>query len=113
MHAIARLVFNKEIPNIQASWVKLGPDGLSACLKAGVNDVGGSLMNETITRSAGATHGQEMLPETLEGLIRKAGRDPVQRTTLYGELSENHKKAKVGVLPLKANVNSLLRGATG
>ncbi len=113
MHAIARLVFNKEIPNIQASWVKLGPDGLSACLKAGVNDVGGSLMNETITRSAGATHGQEMLPETLEDLIQKAGRDPVQRTTLYGELSDNQKKVKVGALPLEATINVPLGRATG
>jgi FO synthase len=113
MHAITRLVFNKEIPNIQASWVKLGPDGLLACLQAGVNDVGGSLMNETITRSAGAAHGQEMLPETIEDLIRKAGRDPVQRTTLYGEPSDKEKAAKFGAPALKANVNAPLKRAPG
>ncbi|MDX1514635.1 MAG: 5-amino-6-(D-ribitylamino)uracil--L-tyrosine 4-hydroxyphenyl transferase CofH, partial [Gammaproteobacteria bacterium] len=66
MHAVARLVFHEHIPNIQASWVKLGPIGLKRCLAAGANDVGGSLMNETITRSAGAAHGQEMPPERLE-----------------------------------------------
>jgi FO synthase len=83
MHATARLVFHEALPNIQASWVKLGPDGVTACLNAGVNDLGGTLMNETITRSAGAAHGQEMPPDALEDLITKAGRYPRQRTTLY------------------------------
>src|SRR5690606_13584679 len=63
MHAIARLVFHGLIHNIQASWVKLGPDGVAACLAAGVNDLGGTLMNESITRAAGARHGQEFGPE--------------------------------------------------
>ena len=69
MHAVARLVFHHHLPNIQVSWVKMGPAGLQRCLGAGANDVGGSLMNETITRSAGAAHGQEMPPERLETLI--------------------------------------------
>ena len=74
MHSIASLALNPHIPNIQASWVKLGPDGIAACLSAGVNDIGGTLMNETITRSAGAEHGQEMTPLAMESLLYKAGR---------------------------------------
>ena len=54
MHAVARLVLHPLIPNIQTSWVKMGPDGAAACLKAGANDLGGTLMNESITRAAGA-----------------------------------------------------------
>ncbi len=83
MHAVARLVLHPQIRNIQTSWVKMGPAGIAACLRAGANDLGGTLMNETITRSAGAQHGQEMPPERLEQLIRALGRTPVQRTTLY------------------------------
>jgi len=83
MHAVARLVLHPLIPNIQASWVKLGHDGVAACLDAGVNDLGGTLMNESITRAAGATHGQEMLPQQMEAIIRDRGRMPWQRTTLY------------------------------
>ena len=75
MHAVARLALHPHIANIQASWVKLGPEGVAACLKAGVNDLGGTLMNETITRSAGAVHGQEMSPAALEAMIVAAGRD--------------------------------------
>lgn len=83
MHSVARLVLDPVITNIQASWVKLGPDGAAACLAAGANDVGGTLMNESITRAAGAAHGQEMTPIALERMIRKAGRRPRQRTTFY------------------------------
>ena len=54
MHAVARLALHPLIPNIQISWVKMGPDGAAACLKAGANDLGGTLMNESITRAAGA-----------------------------------------------------------
>lgn len=85
MHAVARLVLNPHIPSIQASWVKMGLDGVKACLAAGANDVGGTLMNETISRSAGASHGQEMSPETFEALAGEMGRPAVQRTTLYGK----------------------------
>jgi FO synthase len=84
MHAIGRLVLHPLVSNIQASWVKLGADGVAACLAAGVNDLGGTLMNESITRAAGASHGQEFSPEYLESLIDAAGRVHRQRTTLYG-----------------------------
>ena len=83
MHAVARLALHPHIINIQASWVKMGPDGVEACLQAGANDLGGTLMNESITRAAGASHGQEMAPERMEALIRRVGRVPVQRTTVY------------------------------
>jgi FO synthase len=84
MHAVARLAFDPVIPNIQASWVKMGPDGAGLCLAAGANDMGGVLMNESITRAAGAAHGQELCADDLERLIIAAGRRPEQRTTLYG-----------------------------
>ena len=109
MHAVSRLVFHAHIPNIQASWVKLGPVGLAHCLKAGVNDVGGTLMNETITRSAGAIHGQEMPPEILESLIRDAGRVPKQRTTLYGTPPEERRAAAIDRPALKPSINTLAR----
>ena len=84
MHAVARLALHPAITNIQASWVKLGPEGVAAALRAGVNDLGGTLMNESISRAAGSEHGQEMPPEAMEALIRANGRVPRQRTTLYG-----------------------------
>lgn len=84
MHAVARLAFGRLIPNIQASWVKLGRKGAAACLAAGVNDLGGTLMDETISRSAGASHGSEVTPVEMEDIIRAASRTPRQRTTLYG-----------------------------
>lgn len=84
MHAVSRIVFHGLIENIQTSWVKMGIEGAQVCLNAGANDVGGTLMNENITRSAGAAHGQEMTPAALELLIRSIGRAPRQRTTLYG-----------------------------
>ncbi|UZW57803.1 5-amino-6-(D-ribitylamino)uracil--L-tyrosine 4-hydroxyphenyl transferase CofH [Sphingobium sp. JS3065] len=83
MHAVARLALNPLITNIQASWVKIGPAGVGALLNAGVNDLGGTLMNESISRAAGTGHGQEMPPEAMEQLIRAHGRIPIQRTTLY------------------------------
>ena len=70
MHAVARLALHPHIPNIQASWVKMGPEGVIACLKAGANDLGGTLMNESISRAAGASHGQEMTPDRMHELIR-------------------------------------------
>ncbi|MEE2996226.1 MAG: 5-amino-6-(D-ribitylamino)uracil--L-tyrosine 4-hydroxyphenyl transferase CofH [Pseudomonadota bacterium] len=93
MHAVARLVLNPFIPNIQASWVKLGPAGAMACLKAGANDLGGTLMNETISRAAGAAHGQEFAPEEMELLIADFGRVPKQRSTLYQDVSRKRIKA--------------------
>ena len=61
----------------------MGPEGVKHCLNAGVNDLGGTLMNESITRAAGTVHGQEMLPEWMENIIVEAGRLPEQRDTLY------------------------------
>lgn len=83
MHAVARLVLSPLILNIQTSWVKMGLDGARVCLQAGANDIGGTLMNESITRAAGAIHGQEMTPEILQQTIRSCGRSPCQRNTLY------------------------------
>lgn len=93
MHAVARLTLHPHISNIQASWVKLGPDGISACLDAGVNDIGGTLMDETITRSAGAKHGQEMTPKAMEALLDRKNRPSRQRTTLYEDASKERRVA--------------------
>ena len=83
MHAVARLVLNPVITNVQCSWVKLGAHGVRQLLAAGVNDLGGTLMNESISRAAGTTHGQELPPAEMEALIRSVSRTPRQRTTLY------------------------------
>tara|TARA_R110002167_G_scaffold365468_1_gene590317 strand:- start:35248 stop:37686 length:2439 start_codon:yes stop_codon:yes gene_type:complete len=83
MHAVARLVFHGRIDNIQASWVKMGREGVAACLNAGCNDLGGSLMNESITRAAGASYGQEWPPAQIEQAITALGRVPRMRTTAY------------------------------
>ena len=91
MHAIARLVFHGLIDNIQASWVKMGQAGVAACLNAGCNDLGGTLMNESITRAAGAGFGQEWPPEEIEAAIRALGRTPRMRTTRYGDASQERR----------------------
>ena len=93
MHAVARLALHPEITNIQVSWVKMGVDGVKACLTAGANDLGGTLMNESITRAAGGEHGQEMPPVKMEEIIRSIGRQPTQRTTLYGAVPEERRWA--------------------
>jgi len=87
MHAVARLSLHPWIKNIQTSWVKMGHAGAIACLNSGCNDLGGTLMNESISRAAGAAHGQEMPPAKMEELIRAAGRVTQQRDTLYGDVS--------------------------
>ena len=84
MHAVARLALHPVVPNIQASWVKMGPLGVAQCLNAGVNDLGGTLMNESITRAAGASFGEELPPAQMEALISGANRMPKQRSTTYG-----------------------------
>ncbi len=86
MHAVSRLVLHPHITNIQGSWVKLGPEGLAAVLDAGINDLGGTLMDESITRAAGADHGQEMTPAAMEALAARCGRPVRRRTTLYGKM---------------------------
>jgi len=83
MHAVARLAFNGYIQHIQASWVKEGPKFAQYLLMAGCDDFGGTLMNEIIAASAGATHGQMMRPIEIRRLIRASGRVPAQRSTLY------------------------------
>ena len=111
VHAVARLALHPEITNIQASWVKLGPDGTREALRAGVNDLGGTLMNESISRSAGAAYGQEMPPERMEELIRSAGRIPRQRTTLYGTPPEERVRASFGAPPLAEPLNPPVKDA--
>ncbi len=97
MHAVARLALHPHITNIQASWVKLGADGVRACLDAGVNDLGGTLMNESISRAAGASHGQEFTVAGMRRLITAAGRIPQQRTTCYAAVTENGADARLPV----------------
>ncbi len=84
MHAIGRIAYHRTIENVQASWVKIGVDGVRQLLHAGVNDLGGTLMNENISRAAGATHGQGKTPAELADLAMPLGRPLRQRTTLYG-----------------------------
>jgi FO synthase len=93
MHAVARLALNPVFTNIQTSWVKMGPDGVKACLNAGANDLGGTLMDETITRAAGAVHGQEMTPAMMESTIRSIERTPRQRTTTYASAPDDRYRA--------------------
>jgi FO synthase len=84
MHAVPRLVLHPLIKNIQSSWVKMGPEGAALCLRAGANDLGGTLMNESITRAAGGVHGQQLGAAELRSLAHGVGRPARQRTTLYG-----------------------------
>ncbi|HUV57423.1 MAG TPA: 5-amino-6-(D-ribitylamino)uracil--L-tyrosine 4-hydroxyphenyl transferase CofH [Acidimicrobiales bacterium] len=86
MHAVARLHYATLIDNIQVSWVKMGVEGSRRILQAGANDLGGTLMDENISRAAGAAHGQEMDVETLRQLVEPLGRPLVQRSTLYQTL---------------------------
>jgi FO synthase len=86
VHAVARIALDGLIPNVQASWVKLGLDGAGALLRAGCNDLGGTLMEETISASAGASHGSSVTASQLEETARAAGRSPARRTTLYRAL---------------------------
>ena len=109
MHAVARLVLNPVIANIQTSWVKMGREGALSALNAGANDLGGTLMNETITRSAGAQHGQELPPEEMDRLIRSIGREPVQRRTLYQASEAERVAASYGAAPLSEAINTPAR----
>jgi len=111
VHAVARLALHPWITNIQVSWVKLGAEGAAAALRAGVNDLGGTLMNESISRSAGAEHGQEFPPEAMEALIRSCGRVARQRTTLYGDASEERRLASFGAAPLAEPWNPPVKDA--
>ncbi|MCX2974420.1 7,8-didemethyl-8-hydroxy-5-deazariboflavin synthase subunit CofH [Halieaceae bacterium IMCC8485] len=106
MHAVARLVFHGWIDNIQTSWVKMGEPGVQACLQAGCNDLGGTLMNESITRAAGSDHGQEWPPARMEAQIRSADRRPRMRNTLYGNAPGAQRVAAFNASPLAAPQNT-------
>jgi len=88
MHAVGRIAYNGFIPNIQASWVKLGAGGVAQLLQAGVNDLGGTLIDENISRAAGASHGQGMDQQSFNALVEPLGRRLQQRTTLYGKVPQ-------------------------
>ncbi len=111
VHAVARLALHPEITNIQASWVKLGPDGVRQVLRSGVNDLGGTLMNESISRAAGSEWGQELPPEEMEALIRSAGRSPRQRTTVYGDAPDEQVRRSFTAAPLLPPLNPPVREA--
>jgi FO synthase len=87
----------------------MGPEGAAVCLRAGANDLGGTLMNESITKAAGATYGEEFPPEKMAQLIDSVGRIPRQRTTLYGEVSEERRQAATDAVPLQLMINTPLR----
>ncbi|EJN05834.1 5-amino-6-(D-ribitylamino)uracil--L-tyrosine 4-hydroxyphenyl transferase CofH [Phyllobacterium sp. YR531] len=109
MHAVARIVFHDVINHIQVSWVKMGPEGARVCLQSGADDMGGTLMNESITRAAGAVHGQEFAPWQMEDLIRSIKREPRQRSTLYGPVEEERRHRAMQAAPLAEMVNTPFR----
>ena len=86
VHAAARLAYGASIPNVQVSWVKVGRDGSRQILQAGGNDLGGTLMDENISRAAGASHGQRMDESSFGEIVEPLGRPLEQRTTLYGRV---------------------------
>ncbi len=106
MHAVPRLVLHPVLPNIQVSWVKMGIEGAKACLRAGANDLGGTLMNESISRAAGASHGQELPPEMMDETIASLARRPEQRTTLYNPVPAPRQRASYGCPPLSPVVQT-------
>jgi FO synthase len=111
VHAVARLALHPWITNVQVSWVKLGAAGVAAALRAGVNDLGGTLMNESISRAAGAEHGQEFPPEAMEALIRANDRVPRQRTTLYADAPPERVAASFDAAPLAEPSNPPVKDA--
>ncbi len=109
VHSVARLALHPHITNIQASWVKMGHAGLAACLNAGCNDLGGTLMNESISRAAGTRHGQETSPRRMAAMIEAAGRRPRQRTTTYADASPERIAAGLAAGELSDIVNTPAR----
>src|SRR5204862_3821064 len=92
MHAVGRIAYRGWIDNVQASWVKCGTAGARQILRAGANDLGGTLMDENISRAAGASHGQELDESELRAIVEPLGRPLEQRTTLYGRIqTEGHR----------------------
>jgi FO synthase len=109
MHAVARLVLHPLITNIQVSWPKLGPQAAVDILNAGANDLGGTLMNESISKAAGAAYGQELPPEQMEAFILEAHKVPLQRTTLYGSAPEERRLASFDAQPVEPVVTQPFR----
>jgi len=109
VHSVARLVLHPHFTNIQTSWVKMGPDGAAMALQAGANDLGGTLMNESISRAAGTEHGQEFPPEAMERLILSTGRQPMQRSTIYGAVTREREDASRSAEPLLPMVQTAPR----
>ena len=109
MHAVARLALHPDITNIQVSWVKMGPEGVKLCLNAGANDLGGTLMNESISRAAGTLHGQEFSPVEMDALITGIGRHPRQRTTLYADAPGSQQRKSYSAPDLVPPVQTPLR----
>lgn len=109
MHAVSRIMLRGWIDNIQVSWTKLGPEAACHMLRAGVNDMGGTLMNESISRAAGSRHGQEITAKELCSIIRSAGRVPVRRDTLYRvqEVFDDHDPAEIAPLVGRQNRDPL------
>jgi FO synthase len=87
MHAVGRIAYHGWIPNIQVSWVKVGAPGAQQILQAGANDLGGTLMDENISRAAGASHGQLMEEPEFRSIVEPLNRTLEQRTTLYGRVA--------------------------
>ena len=103
VHAVARLTLGPAgLKNVQASWVKMGADMASLLLECGCNDLGGTLMNESITRAAGAAHGQEMGPEELREMATREKRVPKMRTTLYADAGDEFIERADAAAPLEA-----------
>ena len=119
MHAVARLALHPLIPNIQTSWVKMGTEGAALCLQAGANDLGGTLMYESITRAAGGANGQLMETEDLRAIAARCGRSLKQRSTLYEILSPAVEQAPESptasenlLTPTRHDANPTLRHAS-
>ncbi|NTF10535.1 5-amino-6-(D-ribitylamino)uracil--L-tyrosine 4-hydroxyphenyl transferase CofH [Agrobacterium rubi] len=112
MHAVGRLVLHPHIPHIQTSWVKMGVEGATVCLRSGADDLGGTLMNESITRAAGAVHGQEFTADRMEALIEGLRRNPRHRTTLYDTAPADRRDAALNAQGLEPVVNTPLRRKT-
>lgn len=106
VHSVSRILFHNTIKNIQGSWVKMGLPGLKVLLSAGINDVGGVLMNESITKAAGASFGQELELDKVLEITQSLGLNLVQRNTLYRTLNTNMSKlVDLQKIPLKPIVN--------
>jgi FO synthase len=94
VHAVGRIAYRGWIDNVQVSWVKTGVRGARQALQAGVNDLGGTLMDENISRAAGASHGQELDESELRAIVEPLGRPLEQRTTLYGRIQTEGRRLR-------------------